>query len=136
MAVWRRRVLDLFPTLRVEAQRPEFSIYSAFFHLLPMVREAHATNDEDMLRNIYGFAEWCFEQKAEHLWRTARVTFYWHLFENPQHWEQVVPWLSPYVISGCSDLWQALLSPDEWAEVQRLIQDRREYRYREARLIR
>ena len=37
MANWRRKVLVLFPDLRREAQRPEFTIYWAFFDLLPRV---------------------------------------------------------------------------------------------------
>lgn len=64
MATWRRRVLELFPDLECEAQRPDFSIYSAFFELLPRVRKAHEAGDTEELKRIYGFAEWCMAQRA------------------------------------------------------------------------
>jgi hypothetical protein len=68
---WRRKALALFPELRPEVQRPGFTIYMLFFDLLPMAPEAHEAGDEERLRRIYGFAEWCFEQKAKDMWNTA-----------------------------------------------------------------
>src|SRR5438552_15545583 len=86
LAVWRRKALELFPELRSEFQRPESSIYTVFFELLPMVRQAHDGNDVDLLRRIYGFAEWCLEQTAKDLWNAAGVAFYEHLFDERAYW--------------------------------------------------
>jgi hypothetical protein len=126
--------LALFPDLRYDVQRPDFSIYMLFFDLLPMSREAHKAGDHEMLRRIYGFSEWCFEQKAEDMWNAAGVAFYEHLFDDhPSLWADIVQWLSPQVIEKCWMLWEWRLSAKELAEVKRLIEDRRRYRYPEAR---
>jgi hypothetical protein len=82
MSSWRRKVLTFFPDLQREAERPDFTIYNAFSELLPRVRTAHQEGDTETLRRIYGFAEWCSEQKAKDLWNAASVSFYAHLFDS------------------------------------------------------
>lgn len=135
MANWRRKALALFPDQRYDVQRPDFSIYMLFFRLLPMCREAHEAGDEDGLRRIYGFAEWCFEQRAKDMWNAAGVAFYEHLFDDhPSLWPEVVEWLSPLVIKGCWGLWEWRLSADELAGVKRLIDECRQHLHRAARL--
>jgi hypothetical protein len=135
VATWRRKVLALFPELRLDAQRPDFSIYMVFFDLLPRVREAHQDGDTEAIRRIYGFAEWCFEQKAKDLWNAAGVAFYEHLFDSHRSlWPEFVEWLSPQVVEGCMGLWERRLSEEELAEVRQLIADCRKRLYREARL--
>src|SRR4051794_38740887 len=107
MSSWRRKVLALFPDLREEAERPDFNIYFAFFALLPRVREAHLAGDTETLRNIYGFAEWCFKQRAKDIWNAAGVAFYQHLFDShPSLWREFVRWLSPRVVRDCWGLWE------------------------------
>lgn len=135
MATWRRKVLALFPDLRLDVQRPDFSIYMVFFDLLPRVREAHQDGDIETLRRVYGFAEWCFEQKkAKDLWNAAGVAFYEHLFDSHRSlWPEFVRWLSPRVIEGCWGLWEWRLSEKELAEVRQLIDDCRKPLFREAR---
>ena len=107
MANWRRKFLTFFPDLRHEAERPDFTIYTAFFRLLPHVRTAHQDREVETLQRIYGFAEWCFEQKAKDLWNAAGVAFYEHLFDSHRSlWPEFVQWLSPRVIEGCWGLWE------------------------------
>jgi hypothetical protein len=135
VASWRRKVLALFPELRLDVQRPDFSIYMVFFDLLPRVREAHQDGDTETLRRIYGFAEWCFEQKAKTLWNAAGVAFYEYLFNSPRSlWPEVVQWLSPRVAEGCWGLWELRLSDEELAKVQQLIVGCRKPLYHQARL--
>lgn len=134
MASWRRKVIALFPDLRVEAQRPRFNVYSAFFELLPRVRVAHENGDTETLRRIYGFAEWCFTQKAEGLWNPAGVCFYEHVFDLKRAlWPEVVRWLSPRVIDGCMGLWEWRLTSEDAAQVKRLIAECRRPLYPGAR---
>ncbi len=122
MANWRRKVLALFPDLRREAERPDFNAYSAFFELLPRVRTAHESGDTETLRRIYGFAEWCLSQPAKELWNPAGVSFYEHLFDGHRSlWPDIVRWLSPRVLADCRELWEYRLTPEEMAEVRRLI---------------
>jgi hypothetical protein len=134
VANWRRKFLTWFPDLRSEAERPDFTIYSAFFELLPRVREATQNGDIETLRRIYGFAEWCSRQKAKDLWNGAGVGFYEHLFDShPSLWPEFVRWLSPQVVTNCMGLWEWRLSPDKLAEVRRLIAECRSPLYHEAR---
>lgn len=127
----------LFPELRRDVERWGCSIYEVFFELLPASREAHKTGDIEALHRIYGFAEWCFEQKAKDLWNAAGVAFYEHLFDGGQsHWAEIVKWLSPKIVKDCWSLWEHQLSAEKLAEVGRLISERREVYYAEARLSR
>ena len=135
MASWRRKALALFPDLKFEVQRPDFSVYQIFFRILPMSRDAHKAGDVDTLRKIYGFAEWCFEQRAKEMWNAAGVAFYEHLFDDhPSLRAEVVQWLPPRVIVGCMGLWGWRLSPNDLATVKKLIDARRVSPYRDARL--
>lgn len=135
MASWRRKVLGLFPDLRQQAERPDFNAYSAFFELLPRVREAHQAGDIETLRRIYGFADWCFEQPSKDLWNPAGVAFYEHLFDSHRSlWPEFVRWLAPRVVEGCWGLWEWRLSTEELAEVRRLFTECRRPLYEQARL--
>ena len=82
MASWRRKVLTWFPDLRSEAERPDFTAYSAFLELRPRVAEAHLAGDTGTLRRIYGFAERCARQKDKDLWNAAGMAFYERLFDS------------------------------------------------------
>jgi hypothetical protein len=124
MAVWRRRVLELFPDLRREFQRRQCSICSVFFHLLPLVREAHDTGDVDLARRIFSFAEWCLDQKGGEVSNASAVAFYEHLFDEKPYWPLVIPWLSRNAIEGCWPLWEFRLPPEELAELRELIANR------------
>jgi hypothetical protein len=136
VASWRRKLRTFFPDLRREAERPDFTIYSAFFDLLPRVRQAHQDSAAEALRRIYGFVEWCFEQKAKDLWNAAGVAFYEHLFDSHHSLcPEFVRWLSPQVIEGCRGLWEWRLSEEELAEVRRLIAECRQPLHQEARPI-
>ncbi|HEX5444517.1 MAG TPA: hypothetical protein VFW87_11830 [Pirellulales bacterium] len=134
MATWRRKALALFPDLRRDLQRPDFSVYMLFFELLPNVRQAHQEGDADALRRIHGFAAWCAEQNAKDLWNAAGVAFYEHLFDSHRSlWGEFVRWLPPRVLADCRALWEARLSVEDLAEIRRLVAERREPRYAEAR---
>jgi hypothetical protein len=132
MAAWRRKVLDQFPQLKAEASRPGFSVYSAFFELLPMVREAHLDGDTELLKRIYGFAEWCMRQPNKELWNPAGVAFYEHLFDShPSIWHEIVCWLSPEVIKNCDSLWEWRLTQADSMKVRELIANRRQPLYQQ-----
>jgi hypothetical protein len=133
MAAWRRRALELFPQLQRELNDGEYTVYSLFFDLKPMLRDAHDAGDAELLRRIYGFAEWCAHQHAKDLWNAAGVAFYEHLFDYPAYSAQIIPWLSPYVVYMHWQLWEAMVASDEWARVRPLLEGKREVGEREAR---
>jgi hypothetical protein len=125
MAVWRRRALEQFPQFRAELQQPDYSIYMLFFDLLPMVREAHDSGDNDSARRIYDFAEWCLNQATGDLSNAAGVAFYEHLFDSKRHWSEVVRWLSGQVVATCRPLWDRRISGADLSELINLIENRR-----------
>jgi hypothetical protein len=130
MATWRRKALILFPMLAEDLNDREYSIYSLYFDLLPMSREAHDRKDDAFLESIYGYAEWCLSQQTKDLWNAAGVAFYEHLFDCRKHWKRVVPWLSPTVIDECWPLWEARLESGEVEDIRKLIETRKSHRYR------
>lgn len=125
MAVWRRRALEQFPQLRRELNGGGYTPYSLFADLKPMFRLAHDEGDNELLRRIYGFAEWCAQQKAKELWNPAGVSFYEHLFDYPDYSERVISWLSPFVVFAHWELWEAMVAPAEWARVSPLLRQKR-----------
>jgi hypothetical protein len=66
VANWRRKALALFPDLRHDIQRPDTTVYTVFF-LLPSIEKVIASGDQQLLRRMFGFAEWCAEQPAKDL---------------------------------------------------------------------
>jgi hypothetical protein len=118
--------LELFPELHRDLQSRDYSVYLLFFDLKPMLRAAHDAEDHRLLQRIYGFAEWCSRQTAKDLWNAAGVAFYEHLFDYPEYAERVIPWLSPGVVYQHWDLWEGMVSPEEWARVRALLEGKRE----------
>ncbi|MDX1992662.1 MAG: hypothetical protein SF029_09740, partial [bacterium] len=94
MAAWRRKALEAFPDLKTSLNDSQYSPYSLFSDLLPRWRSAHDTGDETTLEAIYDYAAWCMAQSASELWNAAGVSFYEHLFDQPQHWEVVIAYFS------------------------------------------
>lgn len=134
MSTWRRKALGLFPELRLDLQRPDFTVYMLFFELLPTSREAHKAGDFQRLRRIYGFAEWCSEKRAKDLWNAAGVAFYEHLFDDhPSLRRDIVRWLSPKVVAAVWGLWEPRLSVEDLADVKRLLAERRSPQFEDAR---
>lgn len=122
MAAWRRKALELFPELKRKLNDPEETVYLFFYDLVPIVREAHAANDEEALRRIYTFGEWCFEQKVTALWNPAALCFYGDLVERRDDWEGVIAWLSPDIIRRCWPLWKERLGEKRFEELRRTIE--------------
>jgi hypothetical protein len=134
MAAWRRRALELLPELRKEIETEAFSPHALFFELLPFVRNAHAQDDDDALRRAYSFAQWCHHQRrGSDLPNAVGVSFYEHLFDDWSHHRAVVPWLSPTVRRDIWPLWQRRLDAQQLNELQRLIENPGDERWRELR---
>lgn len=136
MAVWRRRALEAFPQLRRDLNRGDYTVYALFFDLLPMARAAHEAEDDDMLRRIYAYAEWCARQTAKDLWNAAGVCFYEHLFDLPDAVRQVIPWLSPFAVFTHWGLFEWMVPAAMWLKVRPLLEAKRvqgEHEWEESR---
>jgi hypothetical protein len=121
MATWRRRALELFPDLEPELNRSDYTIYGLFRDLSSAVGEAHRAHDDGRLANIYGFAEWCARQRSEPLWNAAGVSFYEHVFDDPRSSEAVAPWLPADIRAQHLGLWEAMLEPQVFAQVNEVL---------------
>jgi hypothetical protein len=123
---WRDRAIEAFPELHEELNDEEeiFSVYALWWELLPLTEQAHREGDEDLLRRIYGFADWCSREGGD-LSNAVAVGFYEHLFDEPWMRPLVVPWLSDQIVRELRPLWEAMLSADDMREVDKLLPSRR-----------
>jgi hypothetical protein len=72
-----------------------------WFELEALARKAHGQGDGEMLRKIYGYASWCFEQRSSAVNNAVSVGFYEHVFDDPSIRESVAPWLNERVVAEC-----------------------------------
>lgn len=121
MATWRRRAIELFPDLRPDLSRPDYTISLLFFDLHAAVREAHRVHDDERLAAIYGFAEWCARHESQPLWNAAGVAFYEHVFDEPSLAEAVAAWLPSDIRAKHLGLWEARLAPEAFAHVKKVL---------------
>ena len=110
VTVWRDKAFAAFPALQNDIYDADYSIYSLFFDLLPVLVTAHRERDVEAQDRIYDFAEWCFFQDSKELWNAAGVAFYEHLFDEQDHWEEIVTRLPLQIMEECWTLWNARLS--------------------------
>jgi hypothetical protein len=123
MAAWRRNALRLFPELHDQIEGGDaFSPYAFFFLLLPFARDAHKRGDQEALRRVYGFAQWCHHQRAgSELPNAVDVAFYEHLFDDWSLREQTVAWLSPTIRTDLWPLWKLRLDEQKTAPLRQLL---------------
>ena len=114
MSAWRQRAIELFPDLREDFEDSDTTIYDVFCELLPRVREAHARDDNEELRRIYSYAEWCMHQDAHDIWNAAGVAFYEHLVDDPLTFAAIPSWVPPDVFMSVSGLFEARLESDDY----------------------
>ncbi len=119
MSVWRRKALELFPDERPYIQDGETTIYQLFFLLLPRCRQAHKNGNTKELEKIYGFAEWCFRQRAQNMWNAAGVAFYEHLGDEPETRDEMHLWVKPDIFEDILSLLQYRMRQDDLTLVQR-----------------
>jgi hypothetical protein len=130
MSTWRRKAIALFPDLAT-ALHPgsaDDSRHEFFSLLASRAADAHRSQDQPALRKIHGFLEWSLHQSDE-LWQNAAVGFYEDLFAEVP-WEQIVPWLSPFVIAQVKRTWALGVGRERAAELDDLVRNRREAAYR------
>ncbi|HEV3117487.1 MAG TPA: hypothetical protein VGY58_10555 [Gemmataceae bacterium] len=127
MAVWRRKAMAAFPTLRQMLHDPEYTIYSLFSDLVRQVHEAHQARDTEQLRAIYGFASWCSTQKSKEPSNAAAVAFYEHLLDGDQRlWPEILSWLSPATLREVWPLWEWWLPAEKFEKLKHLEKVRRQ----------
>jgi len=97
------------------------SLMLLWFELGAIARKAHRDDEGEMLRRIYGYASWCFEQPSSVVQNAVAVGFYEHVFDDPSMRESVAPWLNERVVAACWVLWEARFPPRELRKIARLV---------------
>jgi hypothetical protein len=66
MEAWRRQALEMFPELREGLRDPSAlaSFDALWARLVAMVPDASRAGDEDLLRRLYAYAEWCHRERG------------------------------------------------------------------------
>jgi hypothetical protein len=113
MSVWRQKAIDCAPELKKEFQEPDLTPYTVFMELLPVTVQAHMDNDEQKLRKIYDFAEWCHRQEDGNLWNAVGVSFYEHLADDEPTWLAFTNWIKKDIYFDVRDLLLERLADDK-----------------------
>jgi hypothetical protein len=119
MSAWRRKAVELFPDLRSRLEASDATIYLVFFELLPRCHAAHQCDDTAELEKIYGFADWCAQQKSRDLWNAAGVAFYEHLADSPQTLESIPRWVRRPIFEDIASLLEERVGGERVAELRR-----------------
>lgn len=87
MSTWKRLAVQLFPehSSGLDAfQKSHMNIYQIFFALKKDVDEYIQMNNQEGLKRIFEFTEWCFEQRNHNhdIWNAAATAFLEHLADN------------------------------------------------------
>ncbi|MEK3910239.1 hypothetical protein [Paenibacillus sp. FSL H7-0331] len=117
MSTWRRKAIENF-SIKFGPMHHD-SIYEVFRTLLEMVVEAHKNKDENLLKDIYDYAEWCSDQKAHDLWNAAGVSFYEHLIDSEITLKSIPYWIKPEIFMNIKGLLQWRLKSEE--DFRRLV---------------
>lgn len=116
MSSWRRMALELLPEQKFQNSRDYFSVYIIFFDLLPLAVRAHQANDEDLLRRIYMYAEWCWTQKdkSSDTYNAVCVAFYEHLVDEDITCQTIPVWIKPEIFEDIRDIFEPRMTADEY----------------------
>jgi hypothetical protein len=119
MSAWRRKALELLPEYKNSIEKKKeftFSVYQLFFDLQPIVVDAYKANHTDLLKRIYEFAEWCWNQKRPSvgLHEAAVVAFYEHLIDAPETRAFIPHSLNKEIFEGMRELFKARMPAVEY----------------------
>jgi hypothetical protein len=121
MSAWRRITLEMFPERRryIQDNNWIFSIYSMFFDLLPLAREAHQRSDIDLLLRVYQYAEWCWwqKQRSRDVYNAVAVAFYEHLVDEPETRQAIPEWLKPEIFEDMLAVFRPRLAVEEYNQL-------------------
>jgi oligoendopeptidase F len=119
MSTWRKKAIECLPECQGEFEDPSASIYGVFIELLPATVAAHRVNDLVKLNKYYGFAEWCFEQKAKDQWNAAGVSFYEHLSDYEETLKDISSWVKPEIYRQLRPLLERRLDREKLKSIDR-----------------
>jgi hypothetical protein len=120
MSVWRRKAIECLPQLKKEFEHPDNSIYNVFSEMLSALVIAYKEQDNEKINRIYGFAEWCLNQKEKDLWNAAGVAFYEHLGDHQETLKEFPKWVKPNIYAQIRGLLELRLEKAEMKKIDKL----------------
>ena len=124
MSTWRRKAIECLPELKKEFGRDKATIYEVFSEMISAAVKAHLEKDKEKLQKIYGFAEWCFQQKDKDLWNAAGVAFYEHLGDHEATRNEIHLWVKPNIFTAIRGLLELRLDSKEMKKIELLYSNK------------
>jgi hypothetical protein len=122
MSLWRRHALELLPELRQQITDPDVdSIYALFRELSWLAGRAVDNEERDLLRRIMEYAVWCYRHRSHDVRNAVRVVFYESLGGNLKVVFAAREFIPDDVLAGMWDLWEHILSEQEFEDLSALL---------------
>ncbi|MCM2273680.1 MAG: hypothetical protein NDI75_02615 [Candidatus Didemnitutus sp.] len=108
MSRWRKEAFDRLPECRKQLQQEKSP--NLFFHELgEVLYQAHLQQDEDLIRRIYQYAQWCLEaprgkDASDDLLTMVTVSFFEHLPTHREVRKEIGRFLPKSVIEGMREV--------------------------------
>ena len=125
MVDWRQVAQRIFPELQPEVEAAE-SPMSLWLEIVYKFDTAYETPiDEDFIRRVYEYADWCLQQEGgedarEHL-PTCVVTCFWEHIPTVKAAREDMPrWFTLEEVIANQHFFKYLLTDDEFEEVKNL----------------
>src|SRR5215217_5955871 len=97
MTRWRKEAFDRLPELRRKLQE-EKSAYGFFHEVVNALESAHLRREDDMIRRIYAYANWCLQaprgkDSSDDMLTIMAVSFFESLPLHPVIRKNIGHWL-------------------------------------------
>jgi len=128
VSTWKRIAVQLFPEHHSgfdSFQKPHMTIYQIFFQLRKDAEEYIRTGNQEGLRRIFTFVEWCFEQRNRNsnVWNAAATAFLEHLADDDQGAAVIPAWVKPDIFKEMQSEFMKRRERDGEGKFQLLLDD-------------
>ncbi len=127
MSAWKRIATQLFPehSSGPDAfQKPHMTIYQVFFRLRKDVEKYIQLEDQEGLKRVFEFTEWCFQQRNQNrdVWNAAATAFLEHLADNDENPEIIPLWVKPDIFLDMKSEFMKRRERDGEGKFQKLLE--------------
>jgi len=91
MSTWKNKAIECLPEHKKDIEGAD--IFEVYLLMNRVFKRAYEENNQEKIRSIYAYAEWCFTQKHKELWNAAGVLFYEHLIDDLEIKREIHKWL-------------------------------------------